>query len=174
MESINFIKNIDGLGRIVIPMDIRRKLDINTGDSLSISIVDNNIMLTKYSSLDNNGKIIDVIKSFIDEFDIKVIYMNKEVVIYSNIVNSGIKLNRDVRDLVINGNNFREFNTEYLFGEVKLKGVYNMLPIVSNEGIVGSIIVFSNDKGYDFCKLLNKIITLELNISWYKNYFVLN
>ena len=165
MESINFIKNIDGLGRIVIPMDIRRKLDINTGDSLSISIVDNNIMLTKYSSLDNNVKIIDVIKSFIDEFDIKVIYMNKEVVIYSNIVNSGIKLNRDVRDLVINGNNFREFNTEYLFGEVKLKGVYNMLPIVSNEGIVGSIIVFSNDKGYDFCKLLNKIITLELNIS---------
>ena len=42
---------------------------------------------------------------------------------------------------------------------------YNMLPIVSNEGIDGSIIVFSNDKGYDFCKLLNKIITLELNIS---------
>ena len=165
MESINFIKNIDGLGRIVIPMDIRRKLDINTGDSLSISINDNNIMLTKYSSLDNNGKIIDVIKSFIDEFDIKVIYMNKEVVIYSNIVNSGIKLNRDVRDLVINGNNFREFNTEYLFGDLKLKGIYNMLPIVSNEGIVGSIIVFSNDKGYDFCKLLNKIITLELNIS---------
>ena len=165
MESINFIKNIDGLGRIVIPMDIRRKLDINTGDSLSISIVDNNIMLTKYSSLDNNGKIIDVIKSFIDEFDIKVIYMNKEVVIYSNIVNSGIKLNKDVRDLVINGNNFREFNTEYLFGDLKLKGIYNMLPIVSNEGIVGSIIVFSNDKGYDFCKLLNKIITLELNIS---------
>lgn len=165
MESINFIKNIDGLGRIVIPMDIRRKLDINTGDSLSISINDNNIMLTKYSSLDNNGKIIDVIKSFIDEFDIKVIYMNKEVVIYSNIVNSGIELNRDVKDLVINGNNFREFNTEYLFGDLKLKGIYNMLPIVSNEGIVGSIIVFSNDKGYDFCKLLNKIITLELNIS---------
>ena len=165
MESINFIKNIDGLGRIVIPMDIRRKLDINTGDSLSISINDNNIMLTKYSSLDNNGKIIDVIKSFIDEFDIKVIYMNKEVVIYSNIVNSGIELNRDVKDLVINGNNFREFNTEYLFGDLKLKGIYNMLPIVSNEGIVGSIIVFSHDKGYDFCNLLNKIITLELNIS---------
>lgn len=165
MNSINFIKNIDNLGRIVIPMDIRRKLDINTGDSLSISIIDNNIMLTKYSSLDNNGKIIDVIKSFIEEFGIKVIYMNKNMVIYSNIVNNGIELNRDVKELVLNGNNFREHNAEYLFGDLKLKGIYNMLPIVSNEGIVGSIIVFSNEKGYDFCKLLNKIITLELNIS---------
>lgn len=165
MESINFIKNIDNLGRIVIPMDIRRKLDINTGDSLSICINDNNIMLTKYSSLDNNGKIIDVIKSFIDEFDIKVIYMNKDNVIFSNIVNNDILLNREVKELVKNGNTFREVNAEYLFGDLKLKGIYNMLPIVSNEGIVGSLIVFSNEKGYDFCKLLNKIITLELNIS---------
>ena len=91
--------------------------------------------------------------------------MNKEVVIYSNIVNRGIELNRDVKDLVINGNNFREFNTEYLFGDLKLKGIYNMLPIVSNEGIVGSIIVLSDSNGYDFCRLLNKIINLELSIS---------
>ncbi|HAB67422.1 MAG TPA: AbrB family transcriptional regulator, partial [Firmicutes bacterium] len=37
MKDINFIKNIDNLGRIVIPMDIRRKLQINTGDVLSIT-----------------------------------------------------------------------------------------------------------------------------------------
>ena len=54
MKDINFIKNIDNLGRIVIPMDIRRKLQINTGDVLSITCNDKDIMLTKYSSLDNN------------------------------------------------------------------------------------------------------------------------
>ena len=77
MDNINFVKNIDNLGRIVIPMDIRRKLDISTGDAISISVSDKNILLSKYSSLESNSKIINIIKSFIEEFDIKVIYMNK-------------------------------------------------------------------------------------------------
>ena len=76
-NNVSFVKNIDNLGRIVIPMDIRRKLDICTGDSLSISVYDNNIMLTKYSSLENNNRIVNIIKSFVEEFNIKVIYMNK-------------------------------------------------------------------------------------------------
>jgi hypothetical protein len=29
--------------------------------------------------------------------------------------------------------------------------------------------VFSDNNGFDFCKLLNKIISLEVSISWYKN-----
>ena len=64
-NNVSFVKNIDNLGRIVIPMDIRRKLDISTGDSISISINDNNLMLTKYSSLENNNRIINIIKSLL-------------------------------------------------------------------------------------------------------------
>lgn len=164
-NNVSFVKNIDNLGRIVIPMDIRRKLDICTGDSLSISVYDNNIMLTKYSSLENNNRIVNIIKSFIEEFNIKVIYMNKFNVIYSNIVNSSVELDREMKDNIKNGVSFKDEVKEYIFGEIKLKGIYNMLPIVNNEGIVGSIIVLSDCNGYDFCRLLNKIINLELSIS---------
>ena len=164
-NNVSFVKNIDNLGRIVIPMDIRRKLDISTGDSISISINDNNIMLTKYSSLENNNRIINIIKSFVEEFNIKVIYLNKVNVIYSNIVNNGIFLDREMKEVVKNGVSFKECIREFNFGEIRLKGIYNMLPIVSNEGIVGSIIVISDNNGYDFCRLLNKIISLELTIS---------
>ncbi len=164
-NNVSFVKNIDNLGRIVIPMDIRRKLDICTGDSLSISVYDNNIMLTKYSSLENNNRIVNIIKSFIEEFNIKVIYMNKFNVIYSNIVNSSVELDREMKDNIKNGISFKDEVKEYIFGEIKLKGIYNMLPIVNNEGIVGSIIVLSDSNGYDFCRLLNKIINLELSIS---------
>lgn len=165
MDNINFVKNIDNLGRIVIPMDIRRKLDISTGDCISISVNDKNILLSKYNSLESNSKIINIIKSFIEEFDIKVVYMNKDRVLYSNIVNCGTNLDKEVKEMIKNGVNFKNEVKEFNFGDIRLKGVYNMLPIVSTEGIIGSIIVFSDNNGYDFCKLLNKIISLELTIS---------
>lgn len=167
MKDINFVKNIDNLGRIVIPMDIRRKLQINTGDVLSITCSDKNIMLTKYSNLDNNSKVIDVIKCFIENFNIKVILTNKECVIFSNLVNVGVKLDNQTKLLVKNATNLKNQNQSYIFGENKVSGIYNMLPIVTNEGIEGSIIVFGdeNEKSYEICVLLSKLIMLELNIA---------
>ena len=107
MNNVNFIKNIDNLGRIVIPMDIRRKLQINTGDVLSITCNDKNIMLTKYSSLVNNQKVVEIIKSVIDVFNVKLILTNKDCVLYSNIVNYGGKLDNNTRLLVNNGSNLK-------------------------------------------------------------------
>lgn len=167
MKDINFIKNIDNLGRIVIPMDIRRKLQINTGDVLSITCNDKDIMLTKYSSLDNNMTIIEIVKSFIETLDMKVILVNRECVLYSNLVNIGSKLGNDIKLLVRNGNSIKSQSNEFVFGENKVNGIYNMLPIVTNEGVIGGIIVFGdiNEKGFELCTLLSKIIMLELNIS---------
>jgi len=167
MENVNFVKNIDNLGRIVIPMDIRRKLQINTGDVLSISCVDKNVILTKYSSLESNYKIIEILKLFIEIFGIKVILMNRDYVIYSNIVSNGSRLGNELRNLVINGIQLKCQNQEYKIGEQKVNGIYNMLPIVTSEGIEGSIIVFGDEgsRSLEICTLLDKIMVLELNIA---------
>ncbi len=168
MKDINFVKNIDNLGRIVIPMDIRRKLQINTGDVLSITCNDKEVLLTKYSSLDNNMKVVEIIKYFIEIFNIKVILVNKECVIYSNLVAIGSRINNDMKELVKNGNTLNNQRLEFIFGENKVKGIYNMLPIVTNEGIIGSVIVFGDEeeRAFSICSLIAKIIMLELNISW--------
>ncbi len=167
MENINFIKNIDNLGRIVIPMDIRRKMQINTGDVLSISCNDKNITLMKYNSLDNNNKIIEMINFFVEILNLRVILLNKECVIYSNVVEVGSKIGNDIKILINGGNTIRSQSNEFVFGEKKVNGIYNMLPIVTNEGVIGSIIVFGDikDKGFEYCTILDKIIMLELNIS---------
>lgn len=166
-NNVSFVKNIDNLGRIVIPMDVRRKLQINTGDVLSITCNDKNIMLTKYSTLGNNYKIVEVLKYFVDAFSLKVILTNKENVIYSNLVSLGAKLDNNVKLLVKNATTIKGQNLSYEFGEKKVSGIYNMLPIVTNEGIEGSLIVFGDDidKTYDICVLINRIIQLELNIT---------
>ena len=167
MNNVNFIKNIDNLGRIVIPMDIRRKLQISTGDVLSITCNDKNIMLTKYSSLDNNGRVVEIVKFFVDIFNIKVMLTNKECVLYSNLVNIGAILDSNTKLLVKNGSNIKYTNSFGYFGDRKIEGIYNMLPIVTSEGIEGSIIVFGSeeDRAYDICMLLSKLISLELNIT---------
>ena len=167
MNNVNFIKNIDNLGRIVIPMDIRRKLQISTGDVLSITCNDKNIMLTKYSSLDNNGRVVEIVKYFVDIFNIKVMLTNKECVLYSNLVGVGSILDSNTKLLVKNGSNIKYTNSFGYFGDRKIEGIYNMLPIVTSEGIEGSIIVFGSeeDRAYDICMLLSKLISLELNIT---------
>ena len=48
MGQVNFKRSIDDLGRVVIPMDIRKALNIEKKDSFTISIDnDNNIVFRK-------------------------------------------------------------------------------------------------------------------------------
>ena len=166
MKDINFIKNIDNLGRIVIPMDIRRKLQINTGDVLSITCNDKDILLTKYSSLDNNYKVIEIIKYFMEILNLKIILVNKEQVIFSNVVTNGTKLDGNMQLMIRSGHTIKDEYQSIIFNENKVEGIYNMLPIVTNEGIIGSLIVVNNEgNNFVICELLNKIVSLELNIA---------
>ena len=166
MNNVNFVKNIDNLGRIVIPMDIRRKLKINTGDVLSISCVDNSISMVKYNTLDDY-KISEIIINFVESFKFDVILTNRERVIYSNCVLKDSLLSDEYVGLVKNGNTFHNIYDSYSFGDKRITGYYNLFPIVSNEGIIGSIIAVGNEQTrcYEICNLLSKVIMLDLNIS---------
>lgn len=48
METKSAFRKIDELGRIVIPIDIRRKLGVNNGESLEISLQNDTVILKKH------------------------------------------------------------------------------------------------------------------------------
>lgn len=48
MNSTGITRKLDELGRIVLPMEIRTKFDINPKDALEIFIEDDKIILKKY------------------------------------------------------------------------------------------------------------------------------
>ncbi len=48
MKSTGVVRPVDGLGRIVIPIELRRTLDIAIKDSLEIYVEDDKIILKKY------------------------------------------------------------------------------------------------------------------------------
>lgn len=50
MKSTGIVRRVDELGRIVLPIEIRRTLDINQKDSLEIYVDGKSIVLQKYSS----------------------------------------------------------------------------------------------------------------------------
>lgn len=49
VKSTGIVRQVDGLGRIVIPIELRRNLDIDEKDSLEIYVEDDHIILKKYS-----------------------------------------------------------------------------------------------------------------------------
>ena len=48
MKSTGIIRKIDHLGRIVLPIELRRHMDISEKDSLEIYVDGQNILLKKY------------------------------------------------------------------------------------------------------------------------------
>ena len=48
MKSPGIVRKVDELGRIVLPIELRRVLDISERDSLEIYVQDNSIILKKY------------------------------------------------------------------------------------------------------------------------------
>lgn len=48
MKATGIVRKIDELGRIVLPMELRRTMDINYRDALEILVDGENIVLRKY------------------------------------------------------------------------------------------------------------------------------
>ena len=48
MKSTGIVRNIDELGRIVVPKEMRKKMNISSSDPVEIYVEGDKIILTKY------------------------------------------------------------------------------------------------------------------------------
>ena len=48
LKSVGIVRQLDSLGRIVIPIELRRKMDISVKDTLEIFVEGEQIILKKY------------------------------------------------------------------------------------------------------------------------------
>lgn len=62
MKSTGIVRKVDELGRVVLPIELRRNLNIQEKDSLEIFVDDEKIILKKYEPADIfNGSMDDLI-----------------------------------------------------------------------------------------------------------------
>ncbi|MEA4973894.1 MAG: AbrB/MazE/SpoVT family DNA-binding domain-containing protein [Candidatus Metalachnospira sp.] len=63
MKSTGIVRRVDELGRIVLPIELRRSLNINERDTLEIFVDDERIILKKYEPADIfSGSMDDLIE----------------------------------------------------------------------------------------------------------------
>ena len=153
MKATGIIRRIDDLGRVVIPKEIRKNLRIKEGDNLEIFVVNEDIILKKYSMMnkinDLAQELTDAIYTFmkhsifITDTDqvvaasgpLKKKYLNKNI---SDFITESIKR----RDKILE-NHFKELN---FIGDDKLTCSYVMSTILVNGEATGMILIISEEE----------------------------
>jgi len=74
MKGTGIVRTVDELGRVVIPKELRRNLNIKEGTSLEMSIEDNKLCMVKYT----HGPALDAVD------DLRVAMANMENEWYSS------------------------------------------------------------------------------------------
>ena len=69
MKETGILRRIDELGRIVVPKEIRKKLKIREGDNPDIFVSEDNVILRKYSPLNDLEAILAILLTAIKKIN---------------------------------------------------------------------------------------------------------
>ena len=93
MITSGIVRKIDDLGRVVLPKEIRKYLNINPGDDFKIEIEGNKITLEKFSKLGNyENQILNIINCFLGVIEEKIyLVVNNKLINHNNELINSIK-----------------------------------------------------------------------------------
>ena len=103
MEGKGIVRRVDELGRIVLPREMRKMINVRVGSKLEIGIVDGNkFLLTKYSDMDSLKEYSDAVASAISvSIEHDVLISDMENILSSNRKKYiGKQLSEDVQELI--------------------------------------------------------------------------
>lgn len=178
MEQKGIIRRVDELGRIVLPREMRKMLNVKVGSKLEIGIVDGNkFLLTKYSDMVSLKEYSDAVTSAISvSIDHDVLISDMENVLSSNkkkYINK--QLSEEVQELIYkkdivikkkdDGSEMLNFfpNTENEFC------CQLIVPIIKDGDAIGSIIILASENkcfGADsvkICKAFAKYLSDQIS-----------
>lgn len=155
MQTTGIIRKIDELGRIVLPKELRKFLNINTGDDFQIILDNERIILEKYSLLNNYQEDINnIINSFTQVINCKIYISIKDKLINTNEqISSQLENILLERKICIEEQPIKFNITKDIIEEGKLV----IMPIIVNSDLHGGIIIISSEKISDLTKI-SKII----------------
>lgn len=142
LRTTGIVRKIDELGRIVLPKELRKNLNIHTGDDFQILVEEEKIILEKYSRLINIEtdiiKIINIFKN-VYNYNIFIVYNNKFINGKENVPDKIIEIihqrkiykNEKITEVNLNG--------ETTTGKVIIN------PIVIDSDLLGAIIIIGNN-----------------------------
>ena len=162
MKNTGVIRKIDELGRIVIPKEIRKNLNIRNGEDIQIYIDEDKIVLKKHQKMlsikENAKKYID---SFSKLTSSKLLVTDKEKVIASS-GNTIIDAKIDSNIVSLIGDRKVGVGRDISFENNKVDSYYYVVPIIVDADSIGSVIVLSDLEVNEQDKLLISVIKILL------------
>jgi AbrB family transcriptional regulator, stage V sporulation protein T len=150
MKKTGIVRRIDELGRIVIPKEIRKTMRIRSGESIEIYIEDNNIILKKYSPMNDfeefARKYVDSVYTTLKQ---NIIITDRDDII---AVAGPLKkkyLGKPISEYLENGilrrDNFVEKHVKdiEIITDEKEVATYAFSPILVNGDVVGLVLILS-------------------------------
>lgn len=163
--NTGIVRKIDELGRIVIPKEIRKNLNIRNGEDVQIFIQDNSIVLKKYEKLLSMKENADIyINNFKKLTSSDIIITDKEKVISSSVsAYIGNKIDSKIISLI---DERKQENGYFLkFDTLSIEKKYLVSPIIVDADSIGSIILISDSAITDQDKLLAHILNILLTMN---------
>ena len=149
--SSGIVRRIDNLGRVVIPKEIRKTLKIKENEQVEINVLDDSIVLNKYSDIHEYDKsinnLINIIKSVYDR-DIIITNLDKIVLTtkdYKDYIN--LELSPYLANIVDNRKDISELipvNLSLNSNMSDIKVSYSIKSIIVNGDMIGLLILLSN------------------------------
>ena len=160
MNSSGIIRRVDELGRVVIPVEIRRYLNIKEGENLEFIIKESSIELKKKSMIDGNTSFFDQITDKLNEIieghyllcDRNRVYKTNDELLLNKAVPVELSNLLSVHDVT------SLKSMTLIFDDVKLVKDFYIFPYYSESDIAGLIVLYdiNNIGAYN---LLMKFIT---------------
>lgn len=166
MITSGIIRKIDELGRIVLPKEIRKTLNINPGDDFQITIQEDKIILQRFQKLRNiESEILKILDPFIliNNYKIYLVIGNQEIISNRKVIDNLDEIIQE-RKLYVQEN----IGKIQLFENQVDEGRIVVLPLVKDSDLLGSIIIISDDKINEMIKTVKIIEILIKNILEYK------
>lgn len=165
--NTGIVRKIDELGRIVIPKEIRKSLNIRNGEDVQIFIKDDEIILKKYKKLltvkDRANRYLHSFRKITDSF---IFITDKEKVLVSMVDNL---LGEKVDDKVLSLIEERKSESGYSLklGNNIVNKYFYLLPIIIDADAIGSIIVVNDQQINEKDKLLSSVLHILLTMEMY-------
>ena len=159
------VRKIDELGRIVIPKEIRKNLNIRNGEDVSIFVKDNMIVLKKYERAltikEISQKYINAFKKIND--DVILISDKNSIISSSNLEYIDKKIDNNIFNL-INERKSEEGTVLNLGGEV-INSAYIVSPIIVDTDAIGAVISLCKDRLNEKSKIFNNVINILITLN---------
>ena len=163
MNNTGIVRKVDELGRIVLPKELRKSLNINSGDDFQISINNNTIILEKYNKLESfENSIVNIINCFSFIKNIKIfLTIENRIVNYNND-----KITDIIYNIILTRKEYKinQIGMNIISNYIKLEGKLIILPIVLESDLLGSLIIVGKENIDIMSNYLKIIYYLIINI----------